>query len=102
VRSVLKIREMAIINPDEGASAAQMLIKHFNGFEISPPRNQVPKITNSPAPAIAATRAPTQALPSLKTHIGPKTLNISAYTQYRVKKAHAPHTNYLRVTGQEL
>jgi hypothetical protein len=63
VDSVSKIREMAIVNPEERASAAQMLVKYFNGVGLSTPRNQVPALTSSPSPAIAAARAPPQLLP---------------------------------------
>ena len=40
VDSVSKIREMAIVNPEERASAAQMLVKLFDGAGLSTPRNQ--------------------------------------------------------------
>lgn len=42
-----KIQEMAIVNPEERASAAQMLVKHFDGKGLSTPRNQVPALTSS-------------------------------------------------------
>ncbi|KAH8588766.1 kinase-like domain-containing protein [Bisporella sp. PMI_857] len=38
-KSISKIWEMAIVNPDERASAAQMLVKYFNGVGLSTPRN---------------------------------------------------------------
>jgi serine/threonine protein kinase len=58
VNSISKIREMAIVNPEERASAAQMLVKYFDGAGLSTPRNQVPSLTTSPSPTIAAARAP--------------------------------------------
>ena len=49
VDTVSEIREMALVNPDERASAAQMLVKHFDGAGLSTPRNQVPALTTSPS-----------------------------------------------------
>lgn len=37
VSAVSKIREMAIVNPEKRASAAQMLVKHFDGVGLSTP-----------------------------------------------------------------
>jgi serine/threonine protein kinase len=48
--AVSQIQEMAIVNMEERASAAQMLVKLFDGVGLSTPRNQVPAL---------ATRAPT-------------------------------------------
>jgi serine/threonine protein kinase len=97
VDSVSKIREMAIVNPEERASAAQMLIKYFNGVGLSTPWNQVPAPTTSPSPAIAAARAPPPAPSSLATRTiqtKPRGLqmnaNIFAAAQYRVAKARDP------------
>lgn len=56
--SVSRFREMAIVEPEKRASAAQMLVKHFNGVGLSTPRNKVLPLTNSPPPKIAAARAP--------------------------------------------
>lgn len=44
---VLGIREMAIVNPAQRASAAQMLVKRYNGQGLSTPRHQVPALTSS-------------------------------------------------------
>ena len=55
VDMVSKIREMAIVNPEERASAAQMLVKYYDGIRLSTPRNQVPTLTSNP-PKIAAAR----------------------------------------------
>jgi len=60
---------MAIVNPKKRASAAQMLLKHFDGAELNTPRNQVPALTSSPPPKIAAARAPPPAPPSLTTRL---------------------------------
>lgn len=67
VDSVSKIREMAIVNPEERASAAQMLVKYFDGKGLSTPRNQVPTLTTSLSPTIAAAKVPPAASSSLRT-----------------------------------
>lgn len=80
---VSKIREMAIVNPEELASAAQMLVKHFDGVGLSTPRNQVPALTTSPSPTIAAARAPPPAPSSVTTRTPqkkPRGLQINANT----------------------
>jgi serine/threonine protein kinase len=60
VDTVSKIREMAIVNPEERASAAQMLVKCFNGTGLSTPRSRVPALTSNPCRtnAIGGTRDP--------------------------------------------
>ncbi|KAF4632615.1 hypothetical protein G7Y89_g5511 [Cudoniella acicularis] len=63
VDSVSKIQEMAAVNPKERASAAQMLVKYYNGIGLITPRNQVPALISSPSPAITAARAPPPASP---------------------------------------
>jgi serine/threonine protein kinase len=94
VDSVSKIREMAIVNPEERASAAQMLVKYFDGAGLSTPRNQVPALTTSPSTTIAADRALPPAPSSLTTQTKPRGLqmnaNIFAAAQYRVEKARDP------------
>ncbi len=67
VDSVLEFREMAIINPEERASAAQMLVKNFDGKGLSTPRNRVPALTTIPPRTIAAARAPPLAPPAPTT-----------------------------------
>ena len=57
VASVSQIREMAIVNPEERASAAQMLVKCFNGVGLSTPWNQVPALITNPSSTIGAARA---------------------------------------------
>ena len=97
VDSVSKIREMAIVNPEERASAAQMLVKYFDGAGLSTPRNQVPALATSPSPTIAVARGPPPAPSSLTTRTPqpkPRSLqmnaNIFAAAQYRVEKARNP------------
>jgi serine/threonine protein kinase len=97
VDSVSKIREMAIVNPEERASAAQMLVKYFDGAGLSTPRNQVPALTTSPSPTLALARGPPPAPSSLITRTPqpkPRSLqmnaNIFAAAQYRVEKARNP------------
>jgi len=59
---VAQIREMAIVNPEERASAAQMLVKCFDGKGLSTPRNKVPALIDRPAiVTTATTRSPTAA-----------------------------------------
>jgi serine/threonine protein kinase len=77
VGTVSKIREMAIVNPEERASAAQMLVKHFDGAGLSTPRNQVSALTSNPPPTIATAKA--------------RPLNPAA--PYRVEKARGPFQN---------
>lgn len=43
---VVSIRPMAIVNPEERASAAQMLVELYNGNGLSTPRNQVLALHN--------------------------------------------------------
>ncbi|KAJ9137739.1 Serine/threonine-protein kinase 33 [Pleurostoma richardsiae] len=71
VEAVANIREMARIKPEERASAAQMLVKCFNGVGLTTPGHLVPPISrpkgSSKAPAMngdnqspdAASSAPT-------------------------------------------
>jgi hypothetical protein len=49
---------MAVVNPKERASAAQMLVKYDKGVGLSTPRNQVPALINSPVATITPTPAP--------------------------------------------
>jgi hypothetical protein len=96
--SVSKIREMAIVNPGERASAGQMLVKCFDGAGLSTPRNQIPALTSSPPPKIAAARALPPAPPSLTTWTAqtkPRGLQMNAnifaaVAPYRVEKARGP------------
>lgn len=98
VDSVSKIREMAIVKPEERASAAQMLVKYFDGAGLSTPRNQVPALTSSPRPKITTPKAPTPAPPSLTTRtaqIKPKGLQLNtnvfaAAAPSRVEKSRDP------------
>jgi len=97
VDTVSKIREMAIVNPEERASAAQMLLKHFDGVGLSTPRNQVPALVCRPPSIIATARTPALAPPALTTRAAQtkprglqKNANIFAAAQYRVEKARDP------------
>jgi serine/threonine protein kinase len=66
VKSVSKIREMVIVDPEERASAGQMLVKHSGRERLITPRNRVPALTSSPLKIAAAralpgwSRAPTE------------------------------------------
>jgi serine/threonine protein kinase len=90
------IREMAIVNVEERASAAQMLVKWCNGKGLSTPLNQIPSLDNRPSFSLTAIR-PT-ALPSAPT---PRTRTVQTRqralrgnvpvpvaTRYRINKAH--------------
>jgi hypothetical protein len=80
---------MAIVDPERCASAAQMLVKCYNGVGLSTPRNQVPALTST----IAAARTPARAPPALTTQTKPrvqKNTNIfTAAAQLRLEKAQA-------------
>jgi hypothetical protein len=74
-----------------------MLVKYFDGIGLSTPRNQVPALTSSPYPTIAAARAPALAPPTLTTRTTKtrrrglqKNANIFAVAPYRVEKAGSP------------
>jgi predicted protein tyrosine phosphatase len=58
---------MAIVKVEERASAAQMLVKCYNGVGLSTLWNQVLALINSPSPAIAAVKALSPAPPTLTT-----------------------------------
>lgn len=62
-RRVWNIREMAILEPSQRASAAQMLVKHFGGEGLATERSKVPDLPNCshffPAPSCAAAAAAT-------------------------------------------
>jgi predicted protein tyrosine phosphatase len=85
---------MAIVKLEERASAAQMLVKCYNGVGLSTPRNQVPALTSSPPSTIAAVRALALAPPAVTTRTAQtktrvqKNANIfTAAAQFRVEKA---------------
>ena len=76
VDTVSRIKEIVVVNPKKRASAAQMLVKHYNGVGLSSPRNQLPALINSPVattvtripgPPTLATRIP-QAKPRCQVH----------------------------------
>ena len=47
VESVSQLREMAVVDSESRASAAQMLAKLFNGDGLSTPRSQIPAVLGS-------------------------------------------------------
>ncbi len=88
-----QIREMATFDPEKRASAAQMLVKCFNGVGLSTPRNQIPVLVTSPTTIVTKDAAPTA--PTPRTRTAPKRpsglpKNIAAAAQYRVDKARIP------------
>ena len=64
VGTVSKIRDMAIVNPVERVSAAQVLVRYYDGVGLSTPRNQVLDLTGSLPSTTAAARAPPPTPPS--------------------------------------
>ena len=46
------IKEMAVVEPEKRASAAQMLIKHYNGDGLSTPHGEVPALIQSDVPVL--------------------------------------------------
>lgn len=105
--SVGVIREMARIDPEERASAAQTLVKCFNGKGLTTPRNQVLSISptkdNSKAPTANADDTPTAASPALTGKAQPQRRDFRrnvnpAAGQVRVDKAWFPQAQ-LRQPG---
>jgi len=91
--AISKIREMAIVKPEERASAAQMLVKCFNGVGLSTPQNQIPALVASPTTIVTKDAAPTPPTPRTRTASKrPSGLqkNAVAAAQYRVDKARIP------------
>jgi serine/threonine protein kinase len=93
VNHVSRIGEMAMVDPEERASAAQMLIKCYNGEGLATPRNQVPPLVS---PAKAHTKAPASAGPastcpaSKPRGFQRKPNPAPAEGQFRVEKARFP------------
>ncbi|EGC46549.1 CAMK family protein kinase [Histoplasma capsulatum var. duboisii H88] len=80
--TVALIKEMAIVDAENRASAAQMLLKHYKGEGLSTPQNQVPALRTTPAaPATPVSRAGQPKGP--QNHASPP----SAAGQYGVGKA---------------
>ncbi len=97
LETVSKIQEMAIVNPERRASAAQMLVKCYNGVGLTTLRTQVPALVSSPSPPLAARGTPAlapQAFTTRTAQIKPRLLKngniFAAAAQYRVEKAHSP------------
>lgn len=95
---VSEIQEMAFLDPEKRASAAHMLVKHYNGAGLSTPRTQVLALTNSPSSATAAAEALAPNPPALATRTtrtNPRSLGRDVFTlgvvgQCRVEKARTP------------
>jgi hypothetical protein len=92
-----QIREMAIVDPLERASTAQMLVKHFGGAGLNTPRNQVPPLSGpstvtAPGNLVPARRGQLRAHP---TRNRPRDLRrglntFSFAAQYRIGKPRNP------------
>lgn len=89
IDTVSKIREMAV--PKKRASAAQMLVKYYNGVGLSTPRNQAPALISSPSPAITAARAPALAFPALTTRTTQTKITAMLSTVSRKLAIPSPH-----------
>ncbi|KAG5801200.1 hypothetical protein H9Q71_014218 [Fusarium xylarioides] len=97
--AVSNIQEMARVNPEERASAAQMLVKCYNGKGLTTPLHRVPPLVS---PAQAGTKAPAAAAPASAStsRAQPKKqrgfwknanpVPAAAAGQFRVKKARLP------------
>ena len=57
--AVSPIREMASPDPEERASAAQMLVEHYDGEGLATPRNRVPPLATRRPHAATSSRNPT-------------------------------------------
>jgi len=90
-QAMSQIREMAILDPEKRASAAQMLVKCFNGEGLSTPRNQIPALIASPTSIVTKDAAPTP--PTPRTRTAPK--RVAAAAQHRVDKARIPQAQPL-------
>lgn len=67
-QAVTKIRQMAIVNPEDRASAAQMLVQCFDGVGLSTTLDQVPPLFSDLAFASTLTSAsPISAAPKAQT-----------------------------------
>lgn len=96
--NISKIQKMTIINSAWRASAAQMLVKCYNGEGLSTSQNQVSALVSSASFKIAAVRAPALAplafaawTSQIKLRALQTNANVfAAATQYRVEKACDP------------
>ncbi|KAK5080222.1 hypothetical protein LTR05_008735 [Lithohypha guttulata] len=95
--AVSQIRDMAILNPEGRASAAQMLVKCFDGIGLSTPRDRIPALTTCPIIlAVKALPAPTPVRTTRPAYQERKGLQKGrnpavAAGRYRVEKAcHTP------------
>lgn len=81
-----EIHEMARVDPEDRASAAQMLVKCFHGEGLSTQPNQVPPLTPSPRK------------PEIRTEVDPEPM---AQVKYRpaqdIQRSPKQHTNRFRV-----
>ena len=97
VEMVSRLREMATVDPEKRASAAQMLIKLLDGEGLSTPRSQVPALSDSSSSANGTTKVPAPSFGSSKSRASrSKRKNPRAETkvfagaQYRIEKVRDP------------
>lgn len=75
-------REMAVINPRQRASAAQMLVKWHGGDGLSTPRNLVPDLASGAPPDIAAAKTPAWGHLALPPHLQLSGLQVDEEMSY--------------------
>jgi serine/threonine protein kinase len=86
-KKVSKIREMAIVDVDERASAAQMFVKNYNSAGLTTPLKQVPDLAVRPFPSAAST---TEALDRLIPPIQPSDKQIRLKVPSKDRKPTSP------------
>ena len=64
---ISNIREMAILDPEERASAAQMLVKCFDGVGLCTPRAHIQATNAKPTSVVAIAPAPSSPAPTTRT-----------------------------------
>ena len=85
-KSVSIIREMARPEPEERASAAQMLVKCYNGEGLTTPRNQILPLTDQAKALSKATPGPAAVL-SKRLRPARNKNTLATAGQFRVEKA---------------
>lgn len=82
---------MAIVNPEQRASAVQMLVKYYNRVGLTILQTQVLALISSPSPLVAAGEYPAPVLPTFITRTAqtkprlPKNRNIFAAAAARLR-----------------
>lgn len=94
---ISEIREMAIVSVAVRASAAQMLVKLFNGNGLSTPLNQIPSLDKRPPFTLATMRpsalpppAPTTRTVQTRQRALRSNAPVPVATRYRISRADDP------------